>query len=353
MELTLERHPASVLSELAPAWDALAERAGSPFLTTAWLSAWTAARAPRTQVWTLVDESGRLRAGACLRRTAIGLASATDEHTGLWTVLGEDEVARAALWRAIAGRLRHSVVLDAVPAGACGAEAARRALQDAGYSVTVRVHDGGPRRVLPETSEELLASLSRGLRSQYRRRSRALGRLGRLELRTSTTASAEQDLATFLALEASGWKRRRRSAILCHPSTAALYRGWATAAAREGTLRLQLLELDGRAVAGDLSCAYAGGVHMLKTAYDERLAERSPGLVLRGMALESAIDDGFGFYDFLGGAETYKVRWGGPPSQVASVRAYRGPVGALPHGYQQSLRPALRRVVQVARREAA
>lgn len=38
------------------------------------------------------------------------------------------------------------------------------------------------------------------------------------------------------------------------------------------------------------------------------LGRLSPGLVLRGLALEAAIADGLHFWDFLGLADEYKLR---------------------------------------------
>ena len=338
--MTSQWRPLAELGEIAAVWDAMAEGAGTPFLTACWLQAWARSRNPAASVLLVREPDGSVLGGAALRHVRRGVASATDEHSGVWTALGRDDAALGEVWDAVAAQSRSRALLQALPERS--AARARAAFEARGYQVLAREHPAGPRRRLPATRQELHASLSRGLRSQYGRRRRALEHVGPLELRTVTGYSSS-DLETFFALESSGWKGRSGTAIRSSGSTVALYTGFAEAAAARGLLRLQLLEVGGRAVAGDLSCRFAGGIHMLKTGYLEAMADHSPGLVLRGMALEAAVDEGASYYDFLGSAEAYKTRWGGPPQMRMTLRAYRGPGGPLWKRYHRDLRPQLRR----------
>lgn len=318
-------------------WDVLAEDAGSPFLSSAWLRAWTAAFAPSARCLICLDADGALVAGACLvPLRPIGVGAAANVETGEWAMCGRSVAARALLWRHLGRRGAGRVVLRALPGTA---EDAQSALREAGYLVAVRESWDSPRLDLPETPAQLLDRTSRNLRSQYRRRTKALQQLGPVELRTT---SEPADLEAFLALECAGWKRSSGTAITSRGRTTELYRSFAAAAAAEGWLRLQFLHVAGRTVGADLSCSYAGGVFMLKTAYDEELAHLSPGLVLRGQALEAAVRDGAAFYDFLGGAEPYKLRWGAEPRRHTTLHAHRPPVGAVPHLYHLLVRPRLK-----------
>jgi Acetyltransferase (GNAT) domain len=65
-------------------------------------------------------------------------------------------------------------------------------------------------------------------------------------------------------------------------------------------LRLGLLELDGVPIAGDLACAFRGQQFQLKTGFDEKHANLSPGLVLRAETLRRAISDGIEITTFSG-----------------------------------------------------
>jgi CelD/BcsL family acetyltransferase involved in cellulose biosynthesis len=338
--LRVEELPAACcFAELGRQWDDLAVGAGTPYLSTAWLAAWTQVFAPRARCVLCLGQQGELLGGACVApRPVAGLGGCANVETGEWTVCGRDPAARRLVWDALAERGALHVVLPALPDGGQDARAAFRA---AGYLVTSRVSWDSPRLALPSSAQDLLAGTSRNLRAQYRRRSKALQQLGQLELRTGSSA---EDLEQFLALEAAGWKHRGGTSITSRGTTARLYRGFADGAARDGWLRLQFLEVGGRTVAADLSCAYAGGVFMLKTAYDEQLAALSPGLVLRGRALEAAAAEGFAFYDFLGAAEPYKVRWGATPRPHTTLHAHRPPLGALPHAYHALVRPRLKQL---------
>jgi CelD/BcsL family acetyltransferase involved in cellulose biosynthesis len=208
-----------------------------------------------------------------------------------------------------------------------------------------------PRLELPASFDDLLASVSRNLRSQLGRRRRALEREGELRLRTVTGGD---DLAAaleeVLRLEASGWKGRAGSAISSDPATSALYRGFAVAAAREGWLRLHLLELDGRPVAADIGIAHAGVGYLLKTGFDEAWSRHSPGSVLRAEVLRASIEEGLQAYEFLGGAETYKMQWGPVPRVRAEVHALRGAATAPAWAWWAVVRPRVRPLAQRALR---
>lgn len=320
-------------------WDRLARAEATPFLSSAWLSAWMEECAPRTECVVIRGKSGPILAGACLRPVPFGWASTSDDETGWWGTVGSDVNACLMLWDALASLPGVRLELEPMAPGA--ANTARAALEGAGFRVHLQGLTRGPRLVLPSSGEELLASRSRGLRSQFRRRLRALGEQGPVVLRTSGPQDVERDLAVFLRLEASGWKGRLGTAILSSPAKTRVYTGFAHQAAQEGWLRLQTLEVADRAVAVDLSCIWGGGVHLLKTTYDEGLAHLSPGLVLRGLALQDAIEEGAGFCDLLGNADQYKVRWGGAPSAGVALRAYRGRAAALPVIYHRAVRPRL------------
>lgn len=335
------------LEEAAPAtladeWDDLAARCGSPYLTTAWLMPWTTAYAPRARWLVLRTGTGRLAATGCFMPLAGGgLAAAANIETSHWDVAAVDSTAREEMWRRVATLAGSRLRLSALPDGS-SLDVLRRVLPAAGFRVLEWPGPANPLLQLPPTWDELLATVSHNLRAQYRRKLRALATTGSVRLRITTGGpDFDRDLQTFLRLEASGWKGRLGTAVLRDPAAETLYRGFAERAAGRGWLRLILLERDGQVLAGDLSCAFAGGAFMLKTAYDERLGGSSPGLVLRGEAMRAAIEEGSTFYDFTGGPDTYKLRWGSSAQPYVDVAAYRGlyaPVAL----YHQRLRPVLK-----------
>ena len=346
------RSGASALRDLGAAWDALAP---SPFLTVAWLDAWYAAFGAEPAVQVLRGPDGDLLAGAALRRTRHGLEAAANVHSGDWDVVAKDDQARAGMWRGMLEAGPTALRLEGLVGDAPGTDVARRALRDAGYRLSERSRAPSPRMALPADGGDLLASVSRNLRSQVGRRRRALEKQGDLRLRTVTGGPGVDDaLEALLRLEASGWKGRSGTAIVSEPATERLYRSFVTAAADTGILRLHLLELDGELVAGDIACAHRGVGYLLKTAFDEGLSRSSPGMVLRAMVLTASIEEGLVEYDFLGGAETYKMQWGPTPRPRVEIRAFRGlaklPEWAWWYGVRPTLRVGLLRADEAADR---
>lgn len=337
-------HGVVPLRALRAEWDALAE---TPFGTVEWLAAWFDAFGKRPFVTVSRDASGAVVAAAAFHRRPGLLAAAANTYSSDWDVLAVDAEERSRMWHAIAATAPPRLTVRALRADR--AAAARTALATAGYDVVTADDLQSPTLHLPPTYDELLASVSRTLRQQVRRRTRALERAGQVVMRTNRgDASLEDDLDAFLRVEASGWKAQAGTALLHDAPARACFCGFARDAARAGWLRLRLLELDGVVVAGDLSCAYAGAEWLLKTGYDERYAALRPGFVLRAEALRAAIEEGSSRYEFLGGPDPYKVRWADGVERRVVLRASRGV--ARPLSWWARGRP---RLARGARRVAA
>jgi CelD/BcsL family acetyltransferase involved in cellulose biosynthesis len=92
--------------------------------------------------------------------------------------------------------------------------------------------------------------------------------------------------ADFLALEASGWKGRQGSAMLCDPAHAAWFRAGCDALAAQD--RLELLELRAGETILAMICNFVSGdtAFGFKTAYAERFRAGSPGILLEAHAIE-------------------------------------------------------------------
>jgi CelD/BcsL family acetyltransferase involved in cellulose biosynthesis len=323
------------------AWDSLSSRTPTPFVTHAWHRAWWRSYGAGEPVVAAVHaDDGRLRAAALLREAPFGgLAAAANDHCGDWGAVAEDDAARRELWDGLAGAgFRHLGLLHLRDAAAGPALSAR------GFRLLVVPGNRSPYLELPGDFDALLASLSRNARSQFRRRRRQLEEAGAVTLRTRTAGGdgLDADLDELFRVEGSGWKAREGTAILTEPGSEPLYRSFAHAAAEKGWLRLYLLEVDGRVIAGDLGCAIGGEGFLVKTGFDESWQERSPGLVLRGEVLRASIEEGLTGYDFLGPSDEYKLRWTENVRPRVTVRGFRG--AALPGiAWHARLRPWLKR----------
>ena len=87
-------------------------------------------------------------------------------------------------------------------------------------------------------------------------------------------------LEGFLALEASGWKACRNTALASERGRAEFARAAVRDLAAAGLCRIHRLELDGRTIASLVVFAAGGVAYAWKTAYDKLLAAFSPGTLL-------------------------------------------------------------------------
>lgn len=116
---------------------------------------------------------------------------------------------------------------------------------------------------------------------EYRRLKRRLEEQG--DLRHGVARGPEDirpAIEGFLALEASGWKGRRRTAMAADRYRAAFAREASHGLAEHDLCRVHSLTLDGRLIASLIVFVEAGIAYTWKTAYDEAYAAFSPGTLL-------------------------------------------------------------------------
>jgi CelD/BcsL family acetyltransferase involved in cellulose biosynthesis len=111
-------------------------------------------------------------------------------------------------------------------------------------------------------------------------------------------------------LHEARWDARAEDGILRDPQVLAFHRRAAGDLSRAGLLRLDLLLLDGRAIAAHY------GLHRHRVGYsyihgfDPDFARFGPGSLLLAHVIERAAEEGCTHFDFLRGREAYKQTWG-------------------------------------------
>jgi CelD/BcsL family acetyltransferase involved in cellulose biosynthesis len=100
-----------------------------------------------------------------------------------------------------------------------------------------------------------------------------------------------QRLERFLALEDSGWKGRGGTSILRRPGQQQFYRELVDCAWRAGMLTWYTLVCDGVPIAMSLTLRNGPVRWLPKSAYDERYASHSPGMLLTHHLLVEAVQD--------------------------------------------------------------
>lgn len=308
---------------LASEWDALADEValGQPFFRHTFLRVWLDNFAPGAdvRVLTLRSADGSLAAGLVLvwERTRLHgvpvrqLTSAANPHSCRFDMLArEPREAARAFYHHLAGQPGWDVLrLTDVPQGGAAEhllEAARAAGAPTGRWESQR----SPWFPLEGGLEALLATLQGGFKANLRRRRRRLNERGAVAFeRVVGGASLMAKLEEGFALEASGWKGQRGTAMAQSAGTRGFYTELARNAAYEGTLALSFLRLDGRAVAFHYALERDGRYFLLKPAYDEGLASFGPGQLLMDDVVRELVHRGARELDFLGPQMLWKRDW--------------------------------------------
>ncbi len=183
------------------------------------------------------------------------------------------------------------LVLQNVPTDSC----AMRLLSTAGvrYAASVsRNYDC----IVSEGDYEALARTYAGkTRENFRRARRRLAQAGLMEYISASSGQAlTTAFAAFLDVEASGWKGAdgAGTAIKLDDRLRRFYEGIMRAFEATGGCQINLLKLDGQAIAAQFCLVVDATVYALKIGYDEAYAKFSPGKVLLDEMLRSALGAG-------------------------------------------------------------
>lgn len=127
---------------------------------------------------------------------------------------------------------------------------------------------------------------------EMRRQWRSLEKLGSLSYNVARQPEEVRlRMEEFLALEAKGWKGRKRSALINDRYRAAFAREAITNLAEIDAVRIHTVDLDGRAIASIVVFLMAGEAYTWKTAYDEAFSRHSPGKLLIMKLTDWHLDD--------------------------------------------------------------
>lgn len=132
-------------------------------------------------------------------------------------------------------------------------------------------------------AEFALREVSRGFRQNLNRLSRRAAQSGELVYQLADTPAAlEGALEDFFKVEASGWKKDTGTAILQDPALVRFYRSLVRDYGPRGTCRINVLRLDGQAIAAQFGLISGRTLHLLKIGYSAEHASLAPGnLIMR------------------------------------------------------------------------
>ncbi|PWV98048.1 acetyltransferase (GNAT) family protein [Hoeflea marina] len=143
-----------------------------------------------------------------------------------------------------------------------------------------------------DADEYFSRAISRHHRREMRRQWRRLSEQGTLDYHVARQpAEIRAQLEEFLTLEDSGWKGRRRTAMVSDRYRAAFAREAINSLAETDSVRIHSIALNGETIASMVVLITAGDAYTWKTAYDETYARFSPGKLLMDRLTEWHLDD--------------------------------------------------------------
>jgi len=137
--------------------------------------------------------------------------------------------------------------------------------------------------------QDCFAVYSRRRRQNFRRLRRRLADHGNVELNCHplTIDDVEPELATFLTLEAAGWKGERGSALKCNDEDVAFLHDMIRRFSTEKRVILCRLEVNGEPVAASLNLQAGGTISGFKLGWAPAWQQYSPGIQCAIGLLES------------------------------------------------------------------
>jgi CelD/BcsL family acetyltransferase involved in cellulose biosynthesis len=160
--------------------------------------------------------------------------------------------------------------------------------------------------------DALLASRSKSLRYDLRRKMRRAEQHGRVMYKTHLDVPLEEVRHWIARLEADRRKRYPGSVLPARYLDTLL----TEAGSPKGPAHFSALYLDDSPVSWHAGLADQGVMYWYIPAFDPEYASLSPGKLHLMLAIGDAIARGFDTFDFLRGLETYKAGWSDEVSQL-------------------------------------
>lgn len=174
------------------------------------------------------------------------------------------------------------------------------------------------------TWDEYQKSISASKRSALRRAQRRAKEFGNVTMDVLSPGPDEvrRLLDEIYDVEHASWKSRTNTSIRANPQMEKFFTSYAKKIAADGSLRLSLMKIDGKTVAGQIGIEYAERFWVLKVGYDERFSHCSPGILLMHHTVQYAFERGLKSFEFLGRDEQWIRMWTDKAHQYFSYWQY-------------------------------
>lgn len=186
---------------------------------------------------------------------------------------------------------------------------------------------------LPKEHAEYLSCLPTWLRRNVKQGLSRATRQGTVRFRRATPEDVTELVEVLIQLHTLEWQARGQSGVLADARVCGFHRQAAPPLLRADLVRLEVMELDGRAIAALYGLQGHGRAYQYIGGFHPEYSRWNLGSVMIARAIEDAMGRGYVEYDFLRGAEPYKYAWGArdaPLQRLSWMSALAGDDGARP-----------------------
>jgi CelD/BcsL family acetyltransferase involved in cellulose biosynthesis len=318
----------SGLKAISSAWDRLHSSSprSSPFTSrpylTCWLDAYGASYEPRVLTAHMGDRlvglaplmvgPGNGRKRQRLRHLAFigGLGDTLSEFQDFSIAAECNDDVSACFVEHIFGALASEwdvLRLSMLPAGSPARAALERACAARGLGLRVVSRHAAPFADLGQGWDSYYATRTRNLRRALRNRRNRLAQSDVGMRVAGRDASIDEAMNALLRFHRARWGQDGRAFKSAAFNT--FHRRLAAQLIPSGKLRLAVLSIDGQCAAVQYDLFADGSAWGVLSGWDKDFAPSSPGQLLTAATLEAYAGEGFKSYEFLAGAEPYKLDW--------------------------------------------
>lgn len=200
------------------------------------------------------------------------------------------------------------------------------------------------RIVLPPSWDTYLSQISKKEKRKIAYRTNRLKKRYSVQIDKCTRHGEIIDhLENLFALHQKRWKMRGGPGTFAGSERRKFYYDMGASFLERGWLEFWELRLDDKAVASQFSFRYLNTVFVLQEGFDPSFSSDSVGYVLRAAVLKNLISEGVDAYDYLGGTDPSKERWGAEIGKYINVHFARAfSRGSLYLNLHQTIRSSKR-----------
>lgn len=148
-------------------------------------------------------------------------------------------------------------------------------------------------------------------------------RLGAVEVKCYRGQEIDdQTIQKLFSVSDSSWKVSDGIAITSQTRRMRFFEDFLSAVAQQGDVHVWMLEVNGTAIASEIQVIDGRTVYALRSDYDERYADSSPGVYLQVEILQDLFSSSYEFYNLGFGLNPYKLRWAEQRLTVMNFRMY-------------------------------